>query len=204
LRAILERIQPEVIFLEIPSPAFDDYLAGTRSNLESTAARHYRETHNVVLVPVDLPKPEEDFFRDSRYLYERIEKTSPDYCRLIDWNSQYVSAYGFAYLNSERCSQLWSDIYEAMLTAIEQLDDHRLIGLYELWKNTNELRDKAMLKNIEDYCILRPFENGVFLVGAAHRRSIISKSREGRGAGTPRIGWDFSGFLDGSNREGSA
>src|SRR6266705_3390244 len=195
LRAILKRIQPEVIFLEIPSAVFDDYLDGTRSNLESSAARLYRESDDVALVPVDLPTPEAEFFRDSQYLFERIEKSSPEYCRLIDRNSQYVTTHGFAYLNSELCSKHWSDTHEAIHTAIERLDDHRLIELYELWKNTNELRDRAMLKNIEDYYLLRPFENGVFLVGAAHRQSLISKSREGRGAGTPRIEWDVSGFL---------
>ena len=35
LLAILERIKPELIFLEIPSAALDDYLTGSRSHLES-------------------------------------------------------------------------------------------------------------------------------------------------------------------------
>ena len=203
LLAILERIRPEVIFLEIPSAASHGYLDGTRSNLESTAARRYRESHNVVLVPVDLPTPEEAFFRNSQYLYERIEKTSPDYCRLIDRNSQYVTAYGFFYLNSEQCSTLWADIYEAMRAAVAQLNDRRLIELHELWMNTNERRDEAMLNNIEAYSNSEPFENGVLLVGAAHKQSIVNKLGERRADGSPRIEWDLSGFLVGSNQEGT-
>jgi hypothetical protein len=50
LQSILERIRPEVIFLEIPPAAWDAYLNGIRSNLESTAARRYREGHNAALV----------------------------------------------------------------------------------------------------------------------------------------------------------
>lgn len=125
LLAILERIRPEVIFLEIPAAAFDDYSDGTRSNLESTAARRYRELHDAELVPVDLPTPENEFFRNSQYLYERVEKASPEYRQLIDWDSQQIHAEGFAYLNSERCNKLWSDVHEAMLATIEKLGDPR-------------------------------------------------------------------------------
>jgi hypothetical protein len=45
LRAILERIQPEVIFLEVPPPAFDDYYENcSQQNLESMAVRQYRRS----------------------------------------------------------------------------------------------------------------------------------------------------------------
>ena len=58
LRAILERIRPEVIFLEVPLAAFDDYyVICSRGNLESIAVRRYRDSHQVKLVPVDRPTP---------------------------------------------------------------------------------------------------------------------------------------------------
>jgi hypothetical protein len=199
LVAILERISPDVIFLEIPSAVFDDYLDGTRGNLESTAARRYRDIHHVELVPVDLPTPEEEFFTNNQNLYERVEKATSEYCRLIDWNNQYVSAYGFAYLNSDRCGKLWSELHEVMLTTLVGIGEHRLVELYESWKRTNELRDKVMMKNIQEYCTLNTFDNGAFLVGAAHRQSIIELSREGSGSST--FQWDFSGFLDGALRD---
>jgi hypothetical protein len=63
LRAILERIQPEVIFLKVPPAAFDDYYENcSRQNLESKAVREYRQGPQVDLVPVDLPTPTADFF----------------------------------------------------------------------------------------------------------------------------------------------
>lgn len=128
LLAILERIKPEVIFLEIPSAAFDDYFNGNRRNLESTAVSRYRENHRVDLIPVDLPTPEQDFFTNNRDLHERIERTSPEYCRLVDWHSQYVSRHGFAYLNSEHCSALFSQLHDAMLAAVDELADRRLVS----------------------------------------------------------------------------
>jgi hypothetical protein len=67
LRAILERIQPEVIFLEVPPAAFDDYYEKfSRHNLESLAVGQYRQGHQVKLVPVDLPTPTGSFFEFRR------------------------------------------------------------------------------------------------------------------------------------------
>src|SRR6266699_4307817 len=187
LVGILERIKPEVIFLEIPSAAFNDHFNGNRGNLESTAVSRYRENHRVDLIPVDLPTPDEDFFAKHRDLNRRIERTSPDYRRLVDWHSQNVSAHGFAYLNSKDCSDLFSQLHEAMLAAIEKDVAHRLLAeVYDLWIRTNELRDKGMMKNIENHCRQASFSSAAFLVGAAHRQSIINLS----------IQWDFDGFLE--------
>src|SRR5687768_13999201 len=79
LLEILERIKPEVIFLECPPAAFNDYLKGTHAKLESTAINRYREIHPVELVPVDLPTPEAAFFANHRDLIERIARTGPEY-----------------------------------------------------------------------------------------------------------------------------
>jgi len=66
LLGILERITPEVIFLEIPSGAFDDYSKGSRRNLESTAVSRYHEMRHVDLVPVDLPTQTQSSSRITR------------------------------------------------------------------------------------------------------------------------------------------
>jgi len=196
LLGILERITPEVIFLEIPSAAFDDFSKGSRRDLESSAVSRYREMHHVDLVPVDLPTPDAELFRNNEDLYRSIESKSPEYCRLMDRHIQDMGAYGFAYLNSEHCSTFWSKLHEAILTAIEELADRRLAELYELWIGTNKRRDKHMVESIETYCRKTTFSNGVLLVGSAHRQSIIDISREQRGADSPTVQWDVDGFLE--------
>ena len=194
LLAILESIKPEVIFLEVPCAAFGDYFSRTRWNLESQAVGRYRDSHHVDLVPVDLPTPSQNFFRENQDLFERIERRSSEYCRLLDRHRQYVSAHGFVYLNSDQCSALFSQLHQAMLTAIAELADDRLVQLYELWNRTNELRDKEMMKNIESYSKDSAFSIGAFLVGAAHRQSIVDLSRRQLGADSSTVQWDFAGF----------
>jgi hypothetical protein len=195
LLAILERIQPEVIFLEIPSTALDHYLAGIRDNVESIAVRRYRERHHVLLVPVDRPEPQEVFFRDARYLFDMVERTSLGYRRVMDRNTHRASVGGFPYLNSDLCIQAWAEIYDEVQAAVEGLGDPRLREIEALWVQTNELRDRTMMRNIEDYCLRNTFEKGVFLVGAAHRESMIAKSHVNAGAGCPVIAWDCLRFL---------
>ena len=202
LRAILERIRPEVIFLEVPPAAFDEYFEiCSRENLESIAVRKYRESHQVALVPVDLPTPGEDFFRNNQYLFKRIEEKSHEYCRLIDWDSTYVSTYGFAYLNSEHSSKLWSGVYREMLSTIRRIDDSRLVELYELWNKAIDLREKEMMNNIQKYCRENTFDRSVFLAGAAHRQRIIDKSREQSAVDSTGMQWDFASWLSQMTRE---
>jgi hypothetical protein len=75
LRAFLERIQLEVIFLEVPPAAFDDYYRNcSQQNLESIAAGQYRQGRQVELVPVDLPTPTGDLFSNFEELRRRIGK----------------------------------------------------------------------------------------------------------------------------------
>ena len=188
LHAILASMRPDVIFLEIPPAAFPAYSDGTRSNLESSAARQYLESNNVAIVPVDLPTPEDSFFTDWQYMDRRIAATSPTYRQLVDQNTLDIAIYGFPYLSSERSSNAWSAIYEAMEAAIQRLShDTRLPLIYESWRRTNELRDRAMLRNIYDYGRHNAFEKGVLLIGAAHMQSIVGISREADAPGAIRI-----------------
>jgi hypothetical protein len=177
LCAILDFVRPEVIFLEVPPAALEGYVdSRTRQNMESVAVERYRESHQVALVPVDLPTPEAAFFNDNQYLFERIEKASLEYRRLVDAHRAYVATYGFAYLNSDECSNLWSNLYREILDTIGRIGEARLAQLYILWTDTNARRDKGMIHNVRQYCRDNSFARGAFLVGAAHRRSVISEA----------------------------
>ncbi len=65
LGSILDHLQPEVIYAEIPPGTLPNYLDSSHGNLESAAVAHYRVSHLVDVVPVDLEKPSDDFFHES-------------------------------------------------------------------------------------------------------------------------------------------
>ena len=192
LLAILERIGPEVIFQEIPAAPFDGVFTG---ELEQTAVARYGENHRVDLIPVDLPTPDGAFFAQHQELYARMLRTSPDYRRLHDEDRANVRARGFAYLNSQEYRDHLSELHEAMLAAIAKDVDHRrFTEIYDLCIGTDERRDREMMSNIEKHCRQASFSKAAFLVGAAHRPSLIALSRA-----SSTIQWDFAGFLEEPN-----
>jgi hypothetical protein len=198
LVTLLAYIKPEVIFLESPPAVFDDYLSGVHRSLESAAATRYREMNDTDLVPVDLPTPDAAFFASAQHLFGEVERASPDYCRLIDWHRQYIGAYGLAYLNSEHCLELQAKLDQAIAAAIDHLADPQLAEFHRLWISTNRDRESAMMQAIESHCSHTSVDIAAFLVGAAHRPSMIDRARALAEAGSSRILWDFSDFLHGS------
>ncbi len=193
LVAILNRIQPEVIFLELPPSSMDPFFTDrTKSNLESIAVSRYRVGRDALLVPVDLPEPDDQFFNDYKYLQTWIDNTSVDSRRLLTWHKNYVKDLGFAYLNSEPCSSLWSEIDSDELATIQRFGNQNLATISDRWKKTKDLREEAMIKNILQSCRAMPFERAAFLVGVAHRQAIIEKSLQYTGGSQECVCWDYS------------
>lgn len=197
LYAILECLRPEAIFFEAPNDACDDYIiTGKRGNLESAAIRRYRENHDVEVVPVDLPTPEARFFEREKEFSQRVADKSTNYRRLMLWNTNYIRDYGLPYLNSKHSTKMWSDIYADIRGTVKIINKQEVTEYFELWERTNDLRENEMMKNIAKYCGEYSFERAVFLVGAAHRGSIIEKSRVMFCAPELGVQWDFSYYKD--------
>lgn len=190
LHAILERVRPEVIFLEAPvvsvSDKFDIEQLG---NMESAAVIRYRKGHPAILVPVDIPTPDESFFRRSRELFGDLPRQSYEYDRLMEKNKENVEEAGFVYLNGERHSEYQSELHEETIKTLEKINNSVFSEFYGLWIKTKELREREMILNIARYCRENEFSRSAFLVGAAHRTSVIEKSKEQSAA----IHWDYSG-----------
>jgi hypothetical protein len=191
LLSLLERVQPEVIFLELSPTDFGAWFDGRRSCLEATAAALYRHRHEVALVPVDVAPPAVEFARDVDYLFDRVEAANPNYVRLSHRNRQLVGFGGFAYLNSVDASTLWSAIQQEMRAAVESIAEGRLSGIYASWVRTQELREATMMNRVEAYARERPFCRGVLLVGLAHGQSIRERSQDLGGDGPNAVRWDF-------------
>lgn len=154
LHQIIETINPEVVFEEIPPSFFDKYyIHRSHSNLETDTINKYSETHKVEHIPVDSDDiPSESFFQHHKYMLERIEGLADingfNYRNLTDTNRAYVALYGFKYLNSIYCDNLNNEICNAIEKGLQKLNDDKLSQTYNLWKEINEKRENEMLQNI--------------------------------------------------------
>ncbi len=190
---ILERIKPEVIFEEMPPSSFDEYYRERkRSNLETDAISMYSESHDVKHIPVDYHDIPKGFFEDNRRMHKKVEAISADYRRLIDNHSIYVGMYGFRYLNSDYCSNLFDDLDSSIRVAIQEIDDKSLTQVHDSWNGMKKRRELEMIKNIRTYSREHKYDLGVFFIGAAHRSAIIQivqNKNESEG-----VHWNFNNY----------
>ena len=191
LHAILERIGPEVAFIEVPA-AWGRERVDNHRGLESSALLKYRETHSLSLIPVDLSTPTASYFRDSERLFNYIERVSKQYCQLLDNNKANMAEAGFSYLNGVLHESIQSEIHDEVLRILEMRGDPSLTQAYEAWRIQDDLREIEMISNIEKYGRENEFGRAVFLVGAAHRSSIIRKLGERVLSGLTGIRWEYS------------
>ena len=101
---------------------------------------------------------------------------------------------GFGYLNSDEGVQAWTDIYQEEHETIEYVGSPRLRDMYARVRNWNERRDQEMLRRIHAYCATTAQRRGAFLVGAAHRKSLLEKIRDTDDDSTAYIEWDLDGL----------
>jgi len=191
LEAILDRLQPEVIYAEISTEMLSDYLDGSHGNLESAVVAQYSVSHSVAVVPVDLDKPCEVFFQKSMEMFNKVERTSSIYRRLLDQHHLDTRNYGFAYLNSERCEQLWTEIYKETFETLEWIGDAKLREIYAQWKKVNDDRETAMLEKIKKHSIEKSPNRSMLLVGAAHKKELSDKIKKFQESEASAIYWDF-------------
>lgn len=177
LLRMLECLKPNVIFAEIPPSHIDQYCDGSHGTLEAVAVVQYQEGHQFSVIPVDLEKPEEAFFSAARDLFDKIERTSSIYRRLMDQHNFATRTGGFHYLNSDHCIQAWRDIRGEVLATLDWIGDSRLHEVHSRWEKQNELRDREMVTKISDYADQKSLAQSVFLFGSAHMKSILEKTQ---------------------------
>jgi hypothetical protein len=197
LYKIVDAINPEVIFEEIPPSLHDKYYINrTRSNLETDTINKYLETHKVEHIPVDSNNvPSESFFQNHKYMLERIEGLADvngfNYRNLTDTNKTYIELYGFKYLNSIYCINISAEIYNAIEKGLQKINSDKLFQTFNGWKEINEKRENEMLQNIYSYSKEHRFDTAIFTIGYAHRKSIVQKIQEYEMKENLKLNWMF-------------
>jgi hypothetical protein len=197
LYRIIETINPGIIFEEIPPTFFDKYYTlKTLTNLESETINKYLATHKIDHIPVDSDNlPSESFFQNYTHLVQRIEGLADinghKYRSAIDNNKRHSATYGFEYLNSIYCDNLYDETDNAMKKGLQTLNDDKLFQTYKLWNDIHEKRENEMLKNIYSYSKDHSYDKGIFMIGAAHRKSIMKEIKEFEKKEELKLNWSF-------------
>lgn len=202
---IMEKLSPDVIFEETPPIKFKGVYEGTRqSSLETQAIKLFIQKYPATPhYPVDMN------IKHTSEIETRIEVYGIDYiCK--DYSQEYFilsnlindwsAAYGFRYLNTDKCSELIErknvlerEILDKLRNDENQknLDHEGLTLAYKQWLAQHEERENEMLRNIYNHMQAKNYTNAIFLVGAAHRKPIIQKIQEYESKQEFKLNWTF-------------
>ncbi len=189
LCAILERLRPEVVFLEALASTYSDYQKLLFSSfrvyhqkLELSAIQKYTHTSPIKYVPV-LDQGLSELFEKK---YNMISKSVQHQSTFFEYNLQ-VQLQGFEFLNSKESTEL-----QGQLRAFEEffLNDDELINAVNEDLNNYE---NSMMQNIYSWCENNQFDRAIFMCGVAHRQSIINKIESYSSNKELNINWEIYG-----------
>lgn len=193
LYKIIETLNPDVIFEEETNDEkFQECYNKENSfnSLEVQSIKKFIQNHNIKHIPVDIKT---NFnFREWDYMFETFKKynvykqTIKEHCKLRDKD-------GFSYLNSEKCMELFDKMKttERQLIEFSGINRDELLRIYNSFHKEHDNREDAMLLNIYNYSKQNQYNQAVFLLGYAHRKSIIEKIRKYEPTENFKLNWTF-------------
>ena len=195
LHKIIESINPEIIFEELANDDFHRYYNETQNSfkpLEVQCIIKYLQNHHIKHIPIDIEPNQYSSFEEWDYMfdtfkkYDIYKKIAREHCALRDKE-------GFAYLNSKKFSKLFDKIkiIERQLIEFSGCNKDELLRIYTLFHKEHDERENAMLLNIYNYSKGNQYNQAVFLLGDAHRNSIIQKISEYEKKLKIKLNWNF-------------
>ena len=194
LYKIIESICPEVIFEELSYDLFDRvYNENSICDeiLEIKCIKRYLRNYSIKHIPVDIDVSSNLPASDIDYMLATFKKY--DVYRKLETEQVFLTTqYGFAYLNSDECSEFFDKkkLTEKKLIEFGTYKDI-LLRIYKLFYEEQDIRESEMLRNIYNYSKKNLYDQAVFLIGAAHRNSIIKKITELDRTEKLNLSWKF-------------
>lgn len=189
LYKIICKENPEVIFEELTKEAFDAcYNFQSIITLETLAIKMYLLNHSIKHLPMVNNNIGLEFNNKMNFLTQ-----NKSYCRLIDKLNEYEYNYGFQFLNSDLCIELFDEIKELERVIFVEHKDENLNNLNRLSDMAIDKYENGIIENIYKYSEENVFNKAIMLIGAAHRKSIIHKIQEYQTNHKVKINWTFYG-----------
>ncbi|NDV15729.1 hypothetical protein GO009_06790 [Muricauda sp. TY007] len=189
LYKIIDKLSPEVIFLEAVDETYSEYekyLYSTwgvyHKKLEISAIQRYNHNTSFQYVPV-CDNGLSDAFQEKIKLVCQNRELQ----KLID-NFNYLAAeHGFEFLNSLECIYLQEEmrVLESRILNNDEMDKTVMADI--------QAYEEPMIENIYSYSKNNHFSSGIFMCGAAHRKSIIEKIESTKAEGQDNLSWTIFG-----------
>lgn len=196
LYKIIVSMSPDVIFEELTQDLFDRFYKEKQiaeESLEVGSIKKYLQKHNIRQIPVDIDASENLTNAELKYMFEAIKKYNV-YKELEDEQYRMIIQDGFTYLNSKNCEELFEKRKVEENTILEfEMDKNRLLGIHKSFYEEQYIRENEMIKNIYKYSKENHYHQAVFLIGSAHRKSIVEKIEKYNNEQNIKLNWIIYG-----------
>ena len=185
---ILEKISPEVIFLEALEKTYSEYDKMLSSfgifpkRLEIRAILKYSINASFEYIPVLDNELSDSFEEKFRPVSEKKE-----WQKLLDNFNSLAEEHGFEFLNSVESIILHEEM---------RMLERRILNESEINKvaiDDIDAYEYSMIRNIYTYCKTNKFNTAIFMCGVAHRKSIIEKIEEFKAQEEIDLNWSIFG-----------
>jgi len=213
LYKIIESINPEVIFEELPphwsdmfySDSFDmRYSVYCDRNLsdrrlvvpfEVKCIKKYKQNYNIKIFPVDIDVSQKlSKYQDEILFMNFTFMKYDDYKKLDNEQDSLIAQEGFYYLNSDKFLDLLEEKEIIEKNIVESKIHKDIFHTYKLFRAEHyDNRENAMLQNIYNYSKENQYNQAVFLIGAGHRKSIMQKILEHEKTSEIKLNWTIYG-----------
>jgi hypothetical protein len=184
---IIEKLSPDVIFLEALESTYSEYdnlrfseFGIYHNKLEIKTLQLYSQNASFDYAAI-LDNELSDAFNNKYSIISKNHETKS----LVDHFNDSVQSRGFEFLNSIESTNLQDEmrkIESLYLNNSEiEIDFNKSIDIYE----------NTMIANIYSYCKNNHFNTAIFLCGVAHRKSIIEKIENLQTTKEIKLNWKF-------------
>jgi hypothetical protein len=189
LYKIIEKIQPDIIFEELPLIVYDDCYIHNRITLETSAVKEYIRNHPIKHIPVDTFDKKHDRHKVFENMNSIIVNSSVDCRNYLDKLIEIETYQGFNFLNSKQCDIFFDNFSIMQERVLNFINDNNLTQIYKEEKEYHNNRENEMINNIYNYSKNNNYNSGIFFIGSGHRKSIIRKLYQHKRTADINIQW---------------
>ncbi len=193
---IIESLEPDVIFEELPQELFDLFYKENKIPYEPPevkAVKKYIKKYTTNHIPVDIQPSATLLSNEINYVFEAVGKYTV-YSVLEKEHKQLVFQEGFDFLNSKQNEEIIEKkkLLEKNLIQF-QINKNQLSRIHELFYEEQHKREIEIIKNIYNYSKDTSFNQGVLLIGSGHRKTIFEKIEKYESEDHLIINWTLYG-----------
>jgi hypothetical protein len=187
LYKVIEQFKPEVIFEELSLAAYNEcYGIQNRYTIETSAIKMYLQNHKIEHIPV----VGSELTKDLDGKFELLTKYG-NYRNLIYTLTSLEEKYGFQFLNSAQCDELFEKITTLEELILKENDIKILSRIYQRGNETIDTYENEIIKNVYHYSTENKYKKALMFIGAAHRKSIMQKIQKYEKNYKLKLNWTF-------------